>query len=211
MSKKVFVVVAIILVVGAIGCTPVAKPAVVTVVGASSTPVIPTEAPTATRTLTMTPEPTTTPTLMPSFTEVPTVTNTPTPQRKWDLLAVNKFYMFVGGWFLGKESYPPVPREGDSIAQLFDEFVWDPVTHTRYGPIEKVNPDLVCEWALERLEEGYSLTIIFNGEVWDKKTREDRWYQFSTAVGDPNTEPYCPQFDPDLGVHEFGELEGVKE
>ena len=169
---------------------------------------------TLTPTLTSTP----TPTVRPTNTSTPTVSPSPTPKptetatmslRKWAVSEVGTFISFVGSWFWSEEiSFPQLPREGDEVVQLLTgEFVYSRATDSWSGPAERVNPDAVCAWAFEKLGEGYGLVIIIDGKVVDEKTREERWYQFASVLGNPNIEPYCPQFDLSAPVPVFNDAD----
>lgn len=161
---------------------------------------------TATRTSTVRPTNTSTPTISP--TPYPTSTQTATQSlRKWSVDEVGVFISFVGSWFWSEDiSFPHLPREGDEVVQLLDgEFVYSRATDSWSGPAERVNPDDVCVWAFEKLSEGYSLTIIIDGKIVNEKTREERWSQFASIIGNPNTEPYCPQFDMSSEAPVFGD------
>jgi len=156
--------------------------------------------------------PTSTPTVRPTDTSTPTASPSPTPTstetatlslRKWTMNEVGTFISFVGSWFTADISYPLLPREGDEVAQLIDEFVYNRATDSLSGPLERVNPDVVCAWAFEKLGEGYGLTIKIDGNVVDEKTREERWIQFASEIGNPDKEPYCPQFDASSEVPVF--------
>ncbi len=155
------------------------------------------------------------PTDIPTETSTPTVTPSPAPtstatvtlsSRTWEMNEMGNFISLVGSWFTHEISYPPIPREGDEVAQLIDEFVYHSATDSWSGPIERVHPDVVCAWALDRLNEGYSLKLMSEGNLIEEKTREERWTQFSFEVGNPDKEPYCTQFDVSFGMPVFDDL-----
>ncbi len=155
---------------------------------------------------TNTPIPTDTPTPEPVATQIEDPTHTATAtkiSRVWSLQQLGQFMMFVGSWFLGELSVPPIPREGDSVAQLLDQFAYDKTANCWTGPVEEIDADVVCDWAFQRLEEGYSLVIYLDGKLIEDKTREERWLQYSGAVGYPGREPYCSEFDTSLNVPVF--------
>jgi|GEM_PF-3928277 len=144
-------------------------------------------------TITNTPEPTLTPTQV--FSATPT-----RGSRVWTRQQFGWFMSHVGGWFLAPDNVPILPREGDPIAQLLDQFNYDRSVDSWVGPVDAstIDPDAVCDWALRKLQEGYTLLIVQEGKVFQDVTFEVRWAQFSRAVGDPGKEPYCPQFDKSL-------------
>jgi len=163
---------------------------------------------------TSTPTSTSTPTVRPTDTSTPAVSPSPAPTstetatlslRKWTVSEVGTFISFVGSWFWSEEiSFPQLPREGDEVVQLLTgEFIYTRATDSWSGPAERVDPDVVCAWAFQKLGEGYGLTIKINGNTVDEKTREERWSQFASEVGNPNKEPYCPQFDASSEVPVF--------
>lgn len=137
-------------------------------------------------------------TLKPTLTPTQVVTVVPTMgSRVWNQQQLDVFMSNVGAWFLAPGREPPVPREGDSIAQLLDRLHYDGITGRWTGPVEamELDPDTVCAWAFKKLREGYSLTIIIDGELFQNVTREERWLQFSFTLGDQTREPYCSEFD----------------
>lgn len=206
MEKRFICVFAVFLLLVVTGCSVVANtevevPTLVTVsfTTAPNVTLSPTmEEPTPTKepTYTDTPEPTLT----------PTVTLTPTATRssiEWSSAEFGKYYAFVGSWFVGEYSYPELPRENDSIAQFLVQIEHNEESNEWFVPVEMVDPAAVCQWTFDKLSEGYSLVIVIDGNQLESKTREERWSQFSSALGDSSKEPYCPQFDRALEVPVF--------
>lgn len=197
-----------VLVVGcgtSIGAQPTAMESVQTVPTSK-----PTTVPSATVEYTATPIPSAT--NIPEPTVTPTQTSTATPtrgNRVWTQQQFGVFMSKVGSWFLIEGSEPPIPREGDSIAQLLDQFHYDESIDRFVGPVDaaELDPDAICAWVFSKLQEGHSVLIILDGEVFSSVTREERWVQFSSAVGDVSREPYCPQFDQSLEVPIFENLD----
>ncbi len=183
------------------GCSVPVSPGVRPTVTMPVPTAVPTVVPTATVEPSATPEPTVTNTPEPTLIPTQAFTAAPTRgSRVWTQLQFGRFMSNVGSWFLAPDNVPPLPREGDSIAQLLDQFHYDKGVGTWVGPVEAstLDPDAICDWASRKLHEGYTLLIVQEGEVFQDVTFEERWAQFSYEVGDASKEPYCPQFDKNL-------------
>ncbi len=170
----------------------------------SQLPVANTEIPTITKapTNTSTPRPTPTVTETETPTFIPTDTATPTPAytedvRMWNKDQIGEWMRFVGSWILYD---PRFPQEGDTIAELVTQFYCiDKVCSHMEGPVDTYPAKDLCEWAFKHLMEGYSTIIAYDGKVFEEKTQQERWEQFSREAGNPNRDLYCPQFDKNFG------------
>lgn len=178
------------------GCSAPASPSVSPTVAVPVSTVAPTVAPTATVEPSATPEPTVTNTPEPTL--IPTQAFTATRgSRVWTIRDISMYLVEVGNWFLSPGAVPLLPREGDVVVEVLEKFVFNEATTYYEGPVELVDPDAVCAWTYQKLEEGYGLGSVTPTHS-EHRTRAERWDQFSFTLGDPTKEPYCPQFDKNL-------------
>lgn len=58
-----------------------------------------------------------------------------------------------------------------------------------------IYPAYWCQWAFHNLSQGYGTHLEENGQIFQLRPLDEAWWQAYFLLGNPEVEPYCPQFE----------------